>query len=100
MSENEQMQTHEHIIVTRHTGLVEWLQRHGITGKVIPYVDNIDEIKGKHIVGVLPLSLAAYADTVTTVDMEFTPDKRGVDISADEMDLYKPTLNTYKVTKL
>src|SRR3990167_6526893 len=49
------------VIVTRHAGLVEWLAAHGITGAVIAQAAP-DDVSGKHVVGALPLHLAALAE--------------------------------------
>lgn len=88
------------IIVSRHQGLVEWLASHGITGQVITHVTDINDIKNKHVIGVLPLHLASQCSTITTIDMNLPPDKRGVDLSPTEMDHYNATMNTYQVTKI
>lgn len=41
------------IIVTRHSGLVEWLAKQGITGDVITHVDDIEQIRMQH--GAIPV---------------------------------------------
>lgn len=87
------------LIVTRHQGLVEWLARHGIEGEVKAQVGP-DDVRGKHVVGVLPLALAAEAASITTVDMPgLRPDQRGVDLTPGEMDAAGATLATYMVLK-
>lgn len=88
------------LIVTRHSGLVEWLKRHGIEGVVKPQVTPAD-VEGKHVIGVLPLALAARAVSITTVDMPgLRPDQRGVDLTPEEMDAAGATLATYTVLKV
>jgi len=85
------------VIVTRHQGLVQWLAMRGITGEVIAQATP-DDIKGKDVYGVLPLHLAAKANTVTTVDMPNLPaEKRGQDLTPEEMDQYGAKLTTYIV---
>ncbi len=87
------------VIVTRHQGLVKWLEARGITGEVKAQVGPAD-VEGKHVIGVLPLALAARAVSITTVDMPgLRPDQRGVDLTPEEMDAAGATLATYMVLK-
>ena len=90
----------ETIIVSRHQGLVEWLASRGITGKVISHVNDINDIKNKHVYGILPLHLAAQCLSITTIDMNLPADKRGADITLTEMDEYNATMSTYQVIKI
>ena len=89
----------EYVIVTRHKGLVEWLKLHGIEGEVIEHATP-EQISGKNVVGVLPLNLAALAATITTVDMALPAEKRGVDLTPEEMDSFGATMNKYRVMKV
>lgn len=90
----------ETIIVTRHIGLVEWLALRGLTGRVIAQATP-DDIRGRHVIGVLPLHLAALATIVTTVDMPgLAPEQRGKDLTPAEMDAAGATLNHYCVLAL
>ena len=55
------------IIVTRHPGIVEWLEKHySITGIVKQSV-TIEDIKGKHIIGEIPAYGAQYAFCVSAI---------------------------------
>jgi len=79
----------EKIIVTRHRGLLEWLYQQGLNKNipVIPHVSNPEDIRGKHVYGVLPLSLAAVCGCISEVSMpRLRPDQRGKDLSPSEMD--------------
>jgi putative CRISPR-associated protein (TIGR02620 family) len=89
-----------YVIVTRHKGLVEWLKLHGIAGEVVEHVTTPEQISGKNVVGVLPLNLAALAATITTVDMALPAEKRGVDLTPEEMDSFGATMNKYRVMKV
>ena len=89
----------ETIIVTRHAGLVEWLAERGITGRVISQATPAD-VRGKRVVGVLPLHLAAEAAEVVTVDMPgLKPEQRGQDLSPEQMDAAGAALSVYIVTR-
>ena len=89
----------ETIIVTRHAGLVEWLAERGITGRVISQATPQD-VRGKRVIGVLPLHLAAEAAEVVVVDMpRLRPEQRGQDLTPAEMDEAGAALTTYVVTR-
>ncbi len=86
------------IIVTRHSGLVDWLSQRGIIGKVISSAMP-DDIRDKHVIGALPLHLAALALDVTTVDYNCPFELRGKDLTAQQLDDLGAVLNTYTVKK-
>ena len=90
----------EAVIVTRHSGLVEWLGRHGIIGKVITHATSAD-VTGKNVIGALPFHLAALAESVSVVDLPNLPEgKRGHELTAAEMDECGAILVTYTVTRI
>ena len=90
------MEEIETIIVTRHPGLVEWLEKRGITGKVKPSV-TVNDIRGKHVIGALPAHIAQHAKYITSVDYICPFEKRGQDLSADELDALGAKLFDYRV---
>lgn len=93
------MNDNDVLIVTRHSGLVEWLRQHGITGRVVEQA-NAETVRGKRVYGVLPLHLAAEAAEVVVVDMPRLPrEKRGVDLSPEEMDEYGAIMTAYVVIR-
>lgn len=76
-----------HIIVTRHAGAVEWLRQQGITGEVISHVNDPAQIRGRTVIGNLPLHLAAEAMIIGNIDLpNLRPEQRGQDLTAQEMD--------------
>jgi len=85
-------------IVTRHSGMVEWLKSRGITGEVIPHVTDENDIQDCHVVGALPMYLAALARSVTVVSMTLLPEQRGKDLSIVEMEVANAHLETYRVS--
>lgn len=86
----------ETIIVTRHPGLVEWLERQGITGEVKTSV-TVDDIINKHVIGALPAHIAQLAAYVTSVDYICPFEKRGTDLSADDLEKLGAKLFDYQV---
>lgn len=90
----------EYLIVTRHSGAVAWLNQRGIAGAVVQHA-MLEDVKGKRVVGMLPLHLAAEAETLTTIDMpNLRPDQRGVDLTPEEMDAAGANLATYVVRRM
>jgi len=74
----------EHVIVTRHAGLVEVLAEMGYTGKVISHATP-DDVRGKVVLGVLPLHLAAQTALFGEITLNLTPEQRGVELTAQEV---------------
>jgi len=91
--------TNSTLIVTRHHGLVDWLNRNGICGTVIEQA-TADDVQGKDVIGVLPLHLAALCKTVTAVDYNCPRELRGVDLTAEQLDQFGAKVSVYKVEKL
>lgn len=86
------------VIVTRHSGAVEWLRRRGITGEVFEHVSDPAQVADRTVYGVLPLHLAAVADEVISIDLPgLRPDQRGKDLSPEEMDEAGASLRCYRV---
>lgn len=78
------------IIVTRHAPLVQWLKNHGIEGEVIAQATP-ETVHGKGVYGILPMWLAAYANSVTEVSMPELPLEarskvNGGDFTVEQMD--------------
>lgn len=88
------------VIVTRHTGLVAWLEARGITGEVIAHATE-SSVAGKTVVGALPLHLAAKASAVIAIDLPgLKPEQRGQDLTPAEMDAAGATMRKYRVLDL
>ena len=76
------------VVVTRHAALLELLRERGIidgTERVIPHVDNPDDIAGAHVIGVLPLRLAARAAVVTEIPLNLSAADRGKELTIERM---------------
>lgn len=76
------------LVVTRHPGLVSYLKEIGIADestKVIPHVSSPGMLKGKHVVGVLPVSLAKLCDPFTEIPLAISPEMRGEELSLEQV---------------
>lgn len=90
------------VIVTRHPALVEWLQRSGRVATSVQVVTHAtaDDVRDKFVFGVLPLHLAAEAKSVTEVMLDIPAERRGQELTLDDMNRFVRGVQTYRVTKL
>lgn len=89
------------VIVTRHAGQLEWLRRRGVTGPVMDRV-TADDVRGKHVIGTLPLELAAEAEKVSLVRFRSPQARQRLaetkgDIPYEEMDALGAELVGFRV---
>lgn len=84
-------------IITRHQPLVDWLAQKGITGDVIEHATP-ENVIGRHVIGALPMHLAALAEKISVVDLPgVSRGQRGNELSVDEMNAAGARLKTYVV---
>jgi len=86
------------IIVSRHPAAIEWLRATHPEFAEAPVLASAtaDDVRGKHVVGNLPLSLAAEAAMVSA--FEFTgPQPRGAEYTVADMVAAGARLRTYAV---
>ena len=91
------------LIVTRHKTLVEWLAAHGIEGRVIAQA-TLEDVAGMDVYGILPLWLAAEANSITEVSMPGLPLEarqrmNGGDFTVEEMDKWGAEMHRFVVRK-
>lgn len=91
------------LIVTRHKTLVDWLAAHDITGKVIAQAAP-EDVAGMDVYGVLPMWLAAEANSVTEVSMPLLPLEarakvNGGDFTVAQMDEWGAEMRRFIVQK-
>ena len=89
-------------VVTRHSGLVEYLLETGvITNGEYELFDHAspDVVKGKDVIGVLPHSLSCLTTSFTEVPMCIPAELRGVELTLEHMRQYAKVPVTYYVTK-
>lgn len=86
------------IIITRHPALVTFLAELGFTGQVVEHATP-EVVTGQHVVGILPLHLAALAAKVTVPTLEVPQTKRGQELTLEEVKQHFKGLETFIVTK-
>lgn len=87
------------VVITRHPALVELLIEKGLIPQgtnVITHA-NPDDVRGKDVIGVLPLSLAALAASVTEIPLTLAPEDRGKELGIDRLRQIAGEPVTYKV---
>lgn len=89
------------IVVTRHQGLVEYLREIGLIGPDAQVVAHAapEQIRGQHVIGVLPLHLAAECASVTEIPLDLAPSQRGRELSLDEVRACARPAVTYTVRR-
>jgi putative CRISPR-associated protein (TIGR02620 family) len=94
------MRKDELVIVTRHAGLAQWLNSRGYNGRVVERATPSD-VLNKHVIGKLPMHLAAITASVTNIHVPNVPeDKRGQELTASELDKYLAYMRTYIVKEV
>ena len=96
---NEKIEDTTVVVVTRHPALITYLVEVGLVQEGVEVVSHADEasVRGKHIVGVLPLRLAALAASITEIPLIIPPDLRGVELSIDQIREHSGVPCTYVV---
>ena len=59
-----------------------------------------EDVRGKHVFGVLPMRLAAEAAVLTEVSMTVPAEWRGTELSLEQIQACNPVLATYMVAKM
>ena len=59
----------------------------------------IEDVRGKHVFGVLPMRLAAEAGLLTEVSLTVPAAWRGQELTLEQIKSCSPTLTTYEVSK-
>lgn len=87
------------VVVTRHPALVEHLIEIGLCKPDTPVITHAcpADVRGKHVIGVLPLSLAALAARVTEVPLTIPEELRGQELTAEQIWQHACHPRTYTV---
>lgn len=91
------------VVVTRHPGLLEVLRERGVVPQNCEdFYSHVtpDLVRGKDVIGILPLSLAAEANSITEITLSLPPEARGKELNADEVRRFMTGVTSYKVTRI
>lgn len=91
------------LIVTRHPALVDFLIERGVIAstQVAEVKDHVTpmDVQDRHVIGVLPLHLAALARSVTEVPLNLPKELRGVELTLEQVRQYAGSVATYRVER-
>lgn len=76
------------IVITRHTALVAYLREIGLiddTTPIIPHCSDPEQIRGKIVIGPIPLHLAAHAECIINIPLKLDQGDRGRELSLEEV---------------
>ena len=92
----------EHIIVTRHKAFAEYVIEQGLAPEGTPVYAHVSpsDIKGKHLVGFLPLHLALQAERITIVPFDVPKDLRGKEIEKETFEKLTKKPQTFEVKQI
>lgn len=87
------------VVVTRHPALVEYLTELGVVpaGTEVVTHATAEQVRGRHVFGVLPLHLAAEARRVTEVPLYVPAELRGVELTLEQVRRFAGPLTSYVV---
>ena len=87
------------LIITRHTGLVEFLKEQGYVSKdaEVKTHASAKDVEGKDVWGVLPHNLSCLCNTFSEVPLNLPAELRGVELTKDQVEQYAGTPVTYQV---
>lgn len=90
------------VVVTRHPALVEYLTELGVVPADTEVVTHAtaEQVRGRHVFGVLPLHLAAEAASVTEVTLHVPAELRGVELTLEQVRQFAGPLVEYKVSRV
>ena len=87
------------VVVTRHQALVTYLLEIGLITPETQVISHAtpNQVQGKHVIGVLPLSLAAQAESVTEIPLSLAPEDRGQELTVERLREIAGDPTTYTV---
>jgi len=90
------------VIITRHPAMVALLLKRGLVDASTPVLAHAspEEIKGKHVFGVLPHSLSCLTARFTEIPMRIPFEMRGKELTLDDMEEFAGKAVTYTVSKI
>lgn len=90
------------LVVTRHSALIGYLREQALIGAEVRVVSHAtpDDVRGQDVIGILPLRLAALAETVTEVELEVPEELRGRELSLDHIREYARGVRRYRVVRI
>ena len=90
------------LVITRHASLVAYAKEIGLiddTAEIVAHASP-EIVKDRHVIGVLPHSLSCLCTSFTEIPLILPPEKRGAELTIEDMRMYANEPVTYKVTRI
>ena len=89
------------VIVTRHPGLVAYLETLGLIDNETQVINHAgpDDVRGKRVCGVLPHSLSSLCASFTEIPLRLPPELRGKELSSEQVQRFAGKPVTYIVKR-
>lgn len=90
------------LLVTRHQHLKEFLYQEGLIESNTPCITHatMDQVRGKNVIGNLPMHLAAQAASIMSITINVPVEKRGSELTVEELREYTTDFCWYRVTEI
>jgi putative CRISPR-associated protein (TIGR02620 family) len=90
------------LVVSRHPAMLALLRERGIVSENAVILAHVSEgdVKSRHVVGTLPLRLAALTASITEIELRVPADRRGAELGLDELRRYAGATRTYAVREV
>ncbi|MBU1151341.1 hypothetical protein KJ632_00765 [Patescibacteria group bacterium] len=90
------------LVVTRHKALLQYLKEIGIVGEEVEAKEHVspEEIRGKHVCGVLPHHLSSLCTFYTEIPLIIPQEFRGKELTLEEIREYCGKPQTYCVVPI
>ena len=87
------------VVVTRHKALVEFFRNKDLISSEAVIIEHatLEDVENKNVLGILPLRLASYAQTVAELEMDLSQEQRGRELTLEEVEKAAGDLMVYKV---
>ena len=93
----------DYVVVTRHQVLVEVLRDRGIIAGDVMVIDHVTDpevLRGKVVIGILPLHLACLAEEIIAPEIDVPAELRGKELSREELEKFFKGVRRYRVLAL
>jgi len=92
----------EKVVITRNPALVEYLKEVGIVEEGVRVIQHAteDDVRYKHVIGVIPVRMAAKANRVTEIPLALTPEDQEKELSLERLREVARPPRTYIVIEI
>lgn len=76
------------IVITRHKALIEYLREIGLVDnrtQISTHCNDVEEIRGRTVIGPLPLHLAAEAASIVNIPLQIPQEMRGKELTLEQV---------------